>query len=49
MNNEAESVQNLYRSATRTAAAGLAINLVLGAVKLIGGIVGQSFALSLMP
>jgi cation diffusion facilitator family transporter len=45
MNNEADSVQAMYRSATRTAAAGLAINLALGAVKLVGGIVGQSFAL----
>jgi cation diffusion facilitator family transporter len=35
----------MYRSAVRTAGAGLAINLTLGAVKLIGGIVGQSFAL----
>ncbi len=45
MNNESDSVQALYRSATRTAAAGLAINLALGAVKLVGGVVGQSFAL----
>jgi cation diffusion facilitator family transporter len=35
----------MYRSAIRTAAAGLAINLVLGVVKLVGGIVGSSFAL----
>lgn len=42
---EVESVDALYRSATRTAAAGLAINLTLGVVKLVGGIVGQSFAL----
>jgi cation diffusion facilitator family transporter len=41
----AESVEDLYRSATRTALAGLAINLTLGAVKLVGGIVGRSFAL----
>ena len=35
----------MYRSAIRTAAAGLAINLTLGVVKLVGGIVGNSFAL----
>ncbi len=45
MNHEADTVQALYLSASRTAAAGLAINLALGAVKLVGGIVGQSFAL----
>ena len=45
MSNETDSVQAMYRSASRTAAAGLVINLGLGAVKLVGGIVGQSFAL----
>jgi cation diffusion facilitator family transporter len=45
MNHQADSVQALYRSASRTVAAGLLINLALGAVKLIGGILGQSFAL----
>jgi cation diffusion facilitator family transporter len=40
-----DTVQAMYRTASRTAAAGLAINLALGAVKLVGGIVGQSFAL----
>lgn len=40
-----ESVEAMYRSATRTAAAGLAINLTLGVVKLLGGIFGRSFAL----
>jgi cation diffusion facilitator family transporter len=35
----------MYRSARRTAALGLVVNLLLGAVKLVGGIVGQSFAL----
>ena len=45
MSDEAESVEAMYQSASRTAAAGLAINLALGAVKLVGGIVGQSFAL----
>ena len=45
MTKETDSVEEMYRSAIRAAAAGLAINLVLGAVKLVGGIVGQSFAL----
>jgi cation diffusion facilitator family transporter len=45
MADEPESVEAMYRSAVRTAAAGLAINLVLGVVKLVGGIVGSSFAL----
>jgi cation diffusion facilitator family transporter len=40
-----ESVEAMYRSATRTALAGLAINLTLGVVKLFGGIFGSSFAL----
>ena len=35
----------LYRSASRAALLGLVINLVLGLVKLIGGILGSSFAL----
>lgn len=34
-----------YRDATRAALIGLAINLVLGAAKLAGGIIGNSFAL----
>jgi cation diffusion facilitator family transporter len=45
MADEPESVEAMYRSAVRTAGAGLAINLVLGVVKLVGGIVGSSFAL----
>lgn len=45
MASEPESVDEMYRSAVRTAAAGLAINLTLGVVKLVGGIVGRSFAL----
>ena len=35
----------LYREVTRAALLGLAINLLLGLVKLLGGIVSQSFAL----
>lgn len=45
MTKEPDSVEDMYRSAVRAAGAGLAINLALGAVKLVGGIVGQSFAL----
>jgi cation diffusion facilitator family transporter len=45
LSGEPDSVEAMYRSAVRAAAAGLAINLVLGIVKLVGGIVGQSFAL----
>jgi cation diffusion facilitator family transporter len=40
-----DSVEAMFRSARRTAALGLIVNLALGAVKLVGGIVGQSFAL----
>ncbi len=40
-----QSPAHLYRAAIRAASLGLAINLALGAVKLVGGIVGQSFAL----
>ncbi|TWT85475.1 putative cation efflux system protein [Posidoniimonas polymericola] len=35
----------LYRDVTRAATLGLAVNLLLGVVKLIGGIIGNSFAL----
>ena len=35
----------LYRDATRAALLGLAVNLGLGVVKLVGGIIGRSFAL----
>ena len=35
----------LYRDATRAALFGLAVNLCLGVVKLVGGLVGNSFAL----
>jgi cation diffusion facilitator family transporter len=40
-----QSPAHLYRAAIRAASLGLAINLALGAVKLVGGIVSQSFAL----
>lgn len=36
---------NLYRDATRAALLGLVVNLVLGVVKLVGGLVSGSFAL----
>lgn len=39
------SARSLYRSAIRAALLGLAVNLSLGVLKLIGGIVGNSFAL----
>ncbi|MFI4876489.1 MAG: cation diffusion facilitator family transporter, partial [Blastopirellula sp. JB062] len=39
------SPAHLYRSATRAAWVGLLINLTLGVVKLVGGVVGSSFAL----
>lgn len=42
---ENNSVSELYRTATNAALLGLVINLLLGVVKLIGGIVGNSFAL----
>jgi cation diffusion facilitator family transporter len=45
MTDEAESVEAMYTSARRMAAFGLAVNLALGAVKLLGGMVGHSFAL----
>jgi cation diffusion facilitator family transporter len=35
----------LYRAATRAALLGLVVNLALGVVKLVGGIIGGSFAL----
>jgi len=40
------SKQELYRDASRAAFLGLAVNLTLGIVKLVGGIVGASFALT---
>ncbi len=39
------SVSMLYREVTQAALLGLVVNLLLGAVKLIGGIMGHSFAL----
>lgn len=39
------SPAHLYRSATRAAWLGLCVNLSLGIVKLVGGVVGSSFAL----
>ena len=39
------SAKSLYRSATRAAVLGLVVNLGLGIVKLVGGIIGSSFAL----
>jgi cation diffusion facilitator family transporter len=39
------SVQSLYREVSQAAWLGLIVNLLLGIVKLIGGIIGQSFAL----
>lgn len=39
------AMRAMYRSARRTASAGLAVNLALGLVKLVGGVAGRSFAL----
>lgn len=39
------SPKPLYRSAMRAAGLGLLVNVVLGIVKLVGGIIGSSFAL----
>ncbi|TWU19606.1 cation diffusion facilitator family transporter [Allorhodopirellula heiligendammensis] len=39
------SVSTLYREVTQAALLGLVVNLLLGVVKLVGGIVGSSFAL----
>lgn len=39
------SAKSLYQSAMHGALVGLVANLLLGAVKLVGGIIGQSFAL----
>ncbi len=45
MTSNSASPTPLYRQATRAAGLGLAINLALGIVKLVGGIIGNSFAL----
>lgn len=42
---ENKSAQPLYRDATRAALLGLVVNLALGVIKLVGGILGSSFAL----
>lgn len=42
---DSASTQSLYRNATRAALLGLGVNFALGVIKLVGGIVGQSFAL----
>jgi cation diffusion facilitator family transporter len=42
---EKSNADSLYRDATQAALLGLVVNLALGLVKLIGGIVGKSFAL----
>jgi cation diffusion facilitator family transporter len=45
MRDEPGSVEAMYASASRAAALGLLVNLALGAAKLVGGLVGHSFAL----
>lgn len=40
-----KDISTLYQEVTRAAAFGLLVNLLLGTVKLIGGIIGNSFAL----
>ncbi|QDU95243.1 cation diffusion facilitator family transporter [Lignipirellula cremea] len=45
MNSTGSSAKPLYRRAMRAALLGLVVNLSLGIVKLIGGIVGASFAM----
>lgn len=42
---EGKSVSELYQEVTRAALIGLVANLLLGVAKLIGGIIGNSFAL----
>jgi cation diffusion facilitator family transporter len=42
---ERKSISHLYTEVTRAAILGLVVNLSLGIVKLVGGIVGNSFAL----
>ena len=42
---EPTSVSSLYREVTQAAWLGLVVNLLLGIVKLVGGIIGHSFAL----
>jgi cation diffusion facilitator family transporter len=45
MLSQGSSPKARYRSAIRAALLGLAVNLLLGIVKLVGGVVGRSFAL----
>ncbi|MEX0867494.1 MAG: cation diffusion facilitator family transporter, partial [Pirellulales bacterium] len=45
VNTYGTSPKPLYRSAIRAALLGLVVNLLLGVVKLVGGIIGHSFAL----
>jgi cation diffusion facilitator family transporter len=42
---EPDSIASLYREVTRAAWLGLVVNLLLGVVKLVAGIIGHSFAL----
>ena len=42
---ETSTAAGLYREVTRAALLGLAVNLALGVVKLVGGLISQSFAL----
>lgn len=41
----ASSSESLYRTATRATLLGLVVNFALGVIKLIGGLIGNSFAL----
>ncbi|WP_234824273.1 cation diffusion facilitator family transporter [Bremerella cremea] len=43
--NDSKNVAHVYREVTNAAILGLVVNFLLGVVKLIGGIVGNSFAL----
>lgn len=43
--NQPNSASHVYREVTNAAFLGLVVNLLLGVVKLVGGIVGNSFAL----
>lgn len=43
--NQRLAASELYQEATRAALLGLVVNMLLGAIKLVGGILGSSFAL----
>lgn len=45
MSIDSSPVPSLYRDVTKAASLGLVINLLLGMIKLIGGVIGHSFAL----